>query len=80
MNTKATSTPCDFWRTAIHLAQGDSVRTGYSKTVVTWEQVSTRILDLLETGTYLSASELAQVPDKVLHEAMDALLMTPPVT
>ena len=45
-----------------------------------WEQVSTRILDLLETGTYLSASELAQVPDKVLHEAMDALLMTPSVT
>ena len=27
-------------------------------------------------GTYLSASELAQAPDKVLHEAMDALLMT----
>ena len=25
---------------------------------------------------YLSASELAQAPDKVLHEAMDALLMT----
>ena len=48
--------------------------------MVAWEQVSTRILDLLETGTYLSASELAQVPDKVLHEAMDALLMTPPVT
>ena len=48
--------------------------------MVTWEQVSTRILDLLETGTYLSASELAQAPDKVLHEAMDALLMTPPVT
>ena len=69
-----------FLEDGIHLAQGDSVRTGYSKTVVTWEQVSTRILDLLETGTYLSASELAQVPDKVLHEAMDALLMTPPVT
>ena len=65
-----------FLEDAIHLAQGDSVRTGYSKTVVTWEQASARILELLEAGTYLSASELAQAPDKVLHEAMDALLMT----
>ena len=65
-----------FLEDGIHLAQGDSVRTGYSRTVVTWEQASARILELLEVGTYLSASELAQVPDKVLHEAMDALLMT----
>ena len=65
-----------FLEDGIHLAQGDSIRTGYSKTVVTWEQASARILELLEAGTYLSASELAQAPDKVLHEAMDALLMT----
>ena len=65
-----------FMEDGIHLAQGDSVRTGYSKTVVTWEQASARILELLEAGTYLSASELAQAPDKVLHEAMDAMLMT----
>ena len=65
-----------FLEDGIHLAQGDSVRTGYSKTVVTWEQASARILELLEAGTYLSASELVQAPDKVLHEAMDALLMT----
>ena len=65
-----------FMEDGIHLAQGDSIRTGYSKTVVTWEQASARILELLEAGTYLSASELAQAPDKVLHEAMDALLMT----
>lgn len=65
-----------FLEDGIHLAQGDSVRTGYSKTVVTWEQASARILELLEAGTYLSASELAQAPNKVLHEAMDALLMT----
>ena len=65
-----------FLEDGIHLAQGDSGRTGYSRTVVTWEQASARILNLLEAGTYLSASELAQVPDKVLHEAMDALLMT----
>ena len=65
-----------FLEDGIHLAQGDSVRTGYSKTVVTWEQASARILELLEAGTYLFASELAQAPDKVLHEAMDALLMT----
>ena len=65
-----------FMEDGIHLAQGDSVRAGYSKTMVTWEQASARILELLEAGTYLSASELAQAPDKVLHEAMDALLMT----
>ena len=65
-----------FLEDGIHLAQGDSVRTGYSKTVASWEQASARILELLEAGTYLSASELAQAPDKVLHEAMDALLMT----
>ena len=65
-----------FLEDGIHLAQGDSVHTRYSKTVVTWEQASARILELLEAGTYLSASELAQAPDKVLHEAMDALLMT----
>ena len=65
-----------FLEDGIRLAQGDSVRTGYSKTVVTWEQASARILELLEAGTYLSTSELAQAPDKVLHEAMDALLMT----
>ena len=65
-----------FLEDGIHLAQGDSIRTGYSKTVVTWEQASARILELLEAGTYLSASELAKAPDKVLHEAMDALLMT----
>ena len=65
-----------FLEDGIRLAQGDSVRTGYSKTVVTWEQASARILELLDAGTYLSASELAQAPDKVLHEAMDALLMT----
>ena len=65
-----------FMEDGVHLAQGDSVRTGYSKTMVTWEQASARILELLEAGTYLSASELAQTPDKVLHEAMDALLMT----
>ena len=65
-----------FLEEGIHLAQGNSIRTGYSKTMVTWEQASARILELLEAGTYLSASELAQAPDKVLHEAMDALLMT----
>ena len=65
-----------FLKDGIHLAQGNSIRTGYSKTVVTWEQASVRMLELLEAGTYLSASELAQAPNKVLHEAMDALLMT----
>ena len=65
-----------FLEDGIHLAQGDSVRTGYSKTVVTWGLAAGRILGLLEAGIYLSAAELAQAPDKVLHDAMDALLMT----
>ena len=65
-----------FMEDGIHLAQGDSVRTGYSKTVVTWGLAAGRILGLLRAGIYLSAAELTQAPDKVLHEAMDALLMT----
>lgn len=65
-----------FMEDGIHLAQGDSIRTGHSHTTVTWEQASARILELLEAGTYLSASELAQAQDKVLFEMGDALLMT----
>ena len=65
-----------FMEDGIHLAQGDSIRTGYSPTVVTWERASARILELLEAGTYLSAAELEQAPDKVLSEMADALLMT----
>ena len=65
-----------FMEDGIHLAQGDSVRTGHSRTTVTWEQASVRILELLEAGTYLSASELEQAQDKVLLEMGDALLMT----
>ena len=65
-----------FLEDGIHLAQGDSVRTGYSKTVASWGLAAGRILGLLRAGIYLSAAELAQAPDKVLHEAMDALLMT----
>lgn len=65
-----------FMEDGICLAQGDSIRTGYSKTVVSWGLAAGRILGLLRAGIYLSASELAQAPDKVLHEAMDALLMT----
>ncbi len=65
-----------FMEDGIHLAQGDSVRTGYSKTVVSWGLAAGRILGLLRAGIYLSAAELTQAPDKVLHEAMDALLMT----
>ena len=65
-----------FMEDGIHLAQGSSVRTGYSKTVVTWEQASARILALLEAGTYLSAAELEQARELVLLEMGDALLMT----
>ena len=65
-----------FMEDGIHLAQGDSIRTGHSRTTVTWEQASVRILELLEAGTYLSAAELEQAQDKVLLEIGDALLMT----
>ncbi len=65
-----------FMEDGIHLAQGDSIRTGHSRTTVTWEQASARILELLEAGTYLSALELEQAQDKVLLEMGDALLMT----
>ena len=65
-----------FMEDGIHLAQGDSIRTGHSRTTVTWEQASARILELLEAGTYLSAAELEQARDKVLLEMGDALLMT----
>ena len=65
-----------FMEDGIHLAQGDSVRTGHSRTTVTWEQASARILELLEAGTYLSAPELEQAQDKVLLEMGNAMLMT----
>lgn len=65
-----------FLEDGIHLAQGDSIRTGYSKTVVSLGLAAGRILGLLRAGIYLSTTELTQAPDKVLHEAMDALLMT----
>ena len=65
-----------FMEDGIHLAQGDSIRTGHSRTTVTWEQASARLLELLEAGTYLSAAELEQAQDKVLLEMGDALLMT----
>ena len=65
-----------FMEDGIHLAQGDSARTGHSRTTVTWEQASVRIRELLEAGTYLSALELEQAQDKVLLEMGDALLMT----
>lgn len=65
-----------FMEAGIHLAQGDSVRTGHCRTTVTWEQASVRILELLEAGTYLSTPELEQAQGKVLLEMGDALLMT----
>ena len=40
-----------FLEDGIHLAQGDSVRTGYSKTVVSWGLAAGRILGLLRRRT-----------------------------
>lgn len=65
-----------FMEDGIHLAQGNSIRTGYERTTVSWERASARILELLQTGTYLSAAELERAPDEVLREMADALLMT----
>ena len=66
------------WFTAdgIHLAQGDSIRTGHSRTTVTWEQASARILELLEAGTYLSEAELEQAREHTLLEMAEELMLT----
>lgn len=65
-----------FMEDGIHLAQGNSIRTGHERTTVSWEQASARIIKLLESGRYLSAPELEQAPDKVLLEMAHALLLT----
>lgn len=65
-----------FMEDSIHLAQGDSIRTGHSRTTVTWEQVSARILELLEAGTYLSAAELEQAREHTLLEMAEELMLT----
>ncbi len=64
-----------FMDDGIHLAQGSSIRTGYAKTTVTWEQASVRILELLNEGAYLSPAELAQAPGAAMHEMADSLIM-----
>ena len=65
-----------FMENGIHLAQGDSIRTGHSRTTVTWEQASARILELLEAGTYLSAAELEQAREHTLLEMAEELMLT----
>lgn len=65
-----------FLEDGIHLAQGNSVRSGYARTTVTWERASARILELLNEGAYLSPAELAQARDRALGDMADALLMT----
>ena len=65
-----------FMEDGIHLAQGDSIRTGHSRTTVTWEQVSARILELLEAGTYLSEAELEQAREHTLLEMAEELMLT----
>ena len=60
----------------IKLAEGDSVRTGRSRTIVIWEQASARILELLTEGCYLSQAELAAMPGKVLTEMADSIILT----
>lgn len=65
-----------FMEDGIHLAQGNSIRTGFARSTVTWEQTSARIQELLNEGVYLSPAELAQAQDKALGFMADSLLMT----
>ena len=65
-----------FMEDDIHPAQGDSIRTSHSRTTVTWEQASARILELLEAGTYLSAAELEQTREHTLLEMAEELMLT----
>jgi len=65
-----------FMEDGIHLACGNSVRTGYARTTVTWEQASVRILELLNAGTYLSPAELEQAQNKAMHDMADAIILT----
>lgn len=65
-----------FTEDGIQLAEGNSVRTGHSRTTTTWKQASARILELLNAGTYLSPAELEQAQDKALNDMADALIYT----
>ena len=65
-----------FQEDGIHLAQGNSIRTGYARTTVSWEQASARILELLNAGAYLSPSELEQAQNKAMHDMAGAILLT----
>jgi len=65
-----------FMDDGIHLACGNSVRSGYNRTTVSWEQASAQILELLNTGTYLSLSELEQAQNKAMHDMADAIILT----
>ena len=60
----------------IHLACGNSDRTRYDRTTVTWDQASARILELLNAGVYLSPAELNQAQDKAMGDAANALILT----
>lgn len=65
-----------FTEDGIQVVQGNSVRNGYGRTLMTWEQASSRILELLNDGIYLSPAELPQAYDKAMDYMADALLMT----
>ncbi len=65
-----------FMDDGIYLARGNSVRTDYDRTTVTWERASARILELLNAGVYLSPAELGQAWNKALGDMADGLLMT----
>ena len=74
LNMKAENMLCGSWK-MVSILLKVIVSTPGQLNCIAWEQVSTRILELLEVGTYLSA-ELEQAPDKVLQWQWETLLMT----
>lgn len=60
----------------IQLAEGNSVRTGANRNIVSWAECSKRILELLNEGRYASQAELENAYETALHECADSLVLT----
>jgi len=63
-----------FTEDGIQLAEGISVRTGHSHKTVAWADCSTRILELLNEGRYVSQNELDHAYETVLHSCAESLI------
>ena len=58
----------------LRIAEGESARRT-SSTIISWEQASARIRELLDLGRYMSQSELDRVDDYEIHQLADRLLL-----